>query len=244
MAGSRLRRGRATPARPWRTASPLPTTLACLSSSSRVGSKPPTARAPIDAPALFGALTHALCVLPAHFAAIPSSVLFRVQTDLAFRPQWDKFCISCDTIARQAGCEIVYWGVKYPWPLTNRDYVCACPLLSLRAGCSPVCVLRVCHADARRWQQNDDEYVIVSRACPLGAHREELSGFVRVCTYNCQMVISKADRGSRMRLIYQDDPRGNIPKAVVNWAATKGLAGAMADLVRAADMVMAEHKQT
>jgi len=58
------------------------------------------------------------------------------------------------------------------------------------------------------------------------------------------MVISQADRGSRMRLIYQDDPRGNIPKAVVNWAATKGLAGAMADLVRAADMVMAEHKKT
>ena len=120
--------------------------------------------------------------------------------------------------------------------------LCAPPLLlSLRAGCLRLCV---CHVDARRWQQNDDEYVIVSRACPLGAHREELSGFVRVCTYNCQMVISQADRGSRMRLIYQDDPRGNIPKAVVNWAATKGLAGAMADLVRAADMVMAEHKKT
>ena len=40
MAGSRPRRGRATPARPWRTASPLPTTLACLSSSLRVGSIP------------------------------------------------------------------------------------------------------------------------------------------------------------------------------------------------------------
>jgi hypothetical protein len=43
-----------------------------------------------------------------------------------------------------------------------------------------------------------------------------------------------------MKIMYQDDPRGRIPKSLVNWAAKQGFANAMSDLARAGQLL--EHE--
>ena len=146
------------------------------------------------------------------FPAIAPKSIFRVQTDLEFRPQWDNYCVETSEIARHDGWEIVYWEVKFPWPLSNRDYVYA----------------RKCH------ESTNESYVLVQRACELGEHRPERIDVVRVCTYTSDVLITaEPGGGCKMKIMYQDDPRGRIPKSLVNWAATKGFASAMADLARA-----------
>ena len=158
--------------------------------------------------------------LAADFPAIPASVIYRVQTDLAFREEWDTYCEECVSLGHQAdGCELVYWLVAYPWPLTKRDYVYGRCLQEPDTDTGP--------------------YVVASRACPLGEHCPENEEYVRVCTFTSELTITPvASGGCKMKLLYQDDPRGSLPKRVVNWAATKGFASAMQDLVRAAEMAM------
>ena len=52
--------------------------------------------------------------------------------------------------------------------------------------------------------------------------------------WNCVVRRSKNGYGLWYGCRYQDDPKGSIPKFIVNWAATKGFAGAMDDTVKAA----------
>ena len=153
-------------------------------------------------------------------------MIYRVQTDLEFREEWDTYCEECVSLGHQPdGCELVYWIVAYPWPLAKRDYVYGRCLLE-PADTSPGAT---------------EPYVVASRACPLGEHRPEEKQFVRVCTYTSELTITPlASGGCKMKILYQDDPRGSLPKKVVNWAATKGFASAMQDLVRAAEMGMAQ----
>lgn len=158
--------------------------------------------------------------LAAYFSAISPQSIFRVQTDLEFRSKWDSYCVEVSKLGRHDGWEIVYWEVSYPWPLSNRDYVYA----------------------RRSHEPTAGSYVIVQRACELGEHRAERNNVVRVCTYTSDVLITPdgPSGGCKMKIMYQDDPRGRIPKSLVNWAAKQGFANAMSDLARAGQLL--EHE--
>ncbi len=156
----------------------------------------------------------------AYFSAISAKNIFRVQTDVEFRPQWDSYCVEVSELCHHDGWEIVYWEVKYPWPLSNRDYVYA----------------------RRSHEPTTGSYVIVQRACELGEHRAEKNDVVRVQTYTSDVMITpEPSGGCKMKIMYIDDPGGRIPKSLVNWAATKGFPSGMADLARAGQML--EHEK-
>jgi hypothetical protein len=64
------------------------------------------------------------------FPSIPAETILRCQTDLDFRKDWDAYCADIGMLrgagaarGKEEGNDVVYWAVKYPWPLTNRDYV-------------------------------------------------------------------------------------------------------------------------
>jgi hypothetical protein len=128
----------------------------------------------------------------ATFPSIPPASLFQVQTDMEFRPKWDSYCVEVSGLGQEDGWELVYWEVKYPWPLSNRDYVYA----------------RRCH------QPSTGSYVIVQRACELGKHRAEQTHAVRVCTFTSDVLITpEGTGGCKIKSMYQDDPRcAHLPR--------------------------------
>ena len=77
----------------------------------------------------------------------------------------------------------------------------------------------------------------------MGDHKDEVSKVVRVDTYRACLLITEIGKGRcRMQMECQDDPKGNIPKAVVNWAAGKGMQKFMLDMYAASDKWKATHK--
>jgi StAR-related lipid transfer protein 7, mitochondrial len=97
------------------------------------------------------------------------------------------------------GCECVYWGVKFPWPLTNRDYV------YFRRG------------------KRDEETGAYFQVSMGGTHesRPATKKCVRVETYTNTMAMRDTGENTvEFVLIYYDDPNGSIPKAMINWAVS------------------------
>jgi len=49
---------------------------------------------------------------------------FAIQTDLEYHRTWDEHCTKLQVMKDKSTqhCDLVYWVVKYPWPMSNRDY--------------------------------------------------------------------------------------------------------------------------
>ena len=91
--------------------------------------------------------------------------------------------------------DFVYWACKFPWPLTNRDYVYSRKIVTVDEG---------------------KEMVFINKACAHPA-KPEKSGFVRVDTYiGHYRVIQDGDK-CLIRIKHEDDLKGSIPTTIVNW---------------------------
>jgi len=121
--------------------------------------------------------------------------------DTKYRKDWDQYALEVDVIDTIDASDCIYWACKFPWPLSNRDY------LFYRKGAL---------------DNESGIYMTISKAGPH-SKKPEFSNFVRVDTYQAMMCFRQAEKKTEFRLIQYDDMKGSIPKAIVNWAISSGL---------------------
>ncbi|XP_043957299.1 phosphatidylcholine transfer protein [Gambusia affinis] len=136
-----------------------------------------------------------------------------VYMDLMYRKQWDSYVKELYEKDFD-GQTAIYWEVKYPFPLKNRDYVYVRERRDLDVNGRKI-------------------FVILARssaetACP------EKSTALRVSDYK-QSVAMETDGagGTKVFMNYFDNPGGMIPAWLVNWAAKSGVPGFIKDLQNA-----------
>jgi hypothetical protein len=61
---------------------------------------------------------------------VPAKVLAKVYLDLNFRQRWDKNML---TYKELGSSEVLHFVMKYPWPLSNRDYVYQMKMKTIQA---------------------------------------------------------------------------------------------------------------
>ncbi|XDA80230.1 hypothetical protein R6Z07F_010203 [Ovis aries] len=140
-------------------------------------------------------------------------LLADVYMDLAYRKQWDQYVKELYEKERN-GETVVYWQVKYPFPMSNRDYVYV-----------------------RQRRELDFEgrkvHVILAQSTSEPQFPEK-SGVIRVKQYKQSLAIqSDGKKGSKVFMYYFDNPGGQIPSWVVNWAAKNGVPNFLKDMVKA-----------
>uniref|UniRef100_A0A3Q0RSU7 Phosphatidylcholine transfer protein n=1 Tax=Amphilophus citrinellus TaxID=61819 RepID=A0A3Q0RSU7_AMPCI len=122
-----------------------------------------------------------------------------VYMDLNYRKDWDgyvKELYEKDFDGQSA----IYWEVKYPFPLSNRDYVYVRERRDLDVNGRKI-------------------WVILARSSPEMPCAEK-GGVLRVTDYNQSVALeSDGAGGTKLFMNYFDNPGGNIPTWLVNWAA-------------------------
>lgn len=138
-----------------------------------------------------------------------------VYMDLGYRKSWDSYVKVLDEKDFD-GQKAIYWEVKYPFPLSNRDYV------YIRER-------RDLDVDGRKI------YVVLARSAPQTSCPEK-SGVIRVNDYKQSLAIeSDGGSGTKMFMNYFDNPGGAIPTWLINWAAKNGVPGFLKDMQKACD---------
>ncbi|KAL0993362.1 hypothetical protein UPYG_G00106690 [Umbra pygmaea] len=136
-----------------------------------------------------------------------------VYMDLPYRKHWDGYVKELQEKDID-GQSAIYWEVKYPFPLSNRDYV----------------YIR----DRKDVDFNGRKvYVILAKSSPQFPVAEK-SGVQRVKDY-MQSVAMESDgaSGTKVFMNYFDNPGGNIPTWLVNWAAKNGVPSFITDMQKA-----------
>lgn len=155
------------------------------------------------------------------FKNIPPYVLHAVNGDLAFRKEWDGYVLNLDVIDRQGEVEYVLWGCKFPWPMSNRDYVYArrCTVIPGDSGASPI-------------------YVTVAKACAHPA-APETSSFVRVDVYTSVCAFRAVDdQTTECITLYEDDMKGSIPVTITNYFTRTAMPAFRTTLIGACEKYM------
>ncbi|XP_016062691.1 PREDICTED: phosphatidylcholine transfer protein isoform X1 [Miniopterus natalensis] len=143
----------------------------------------------------------------------PPALLADVYMDLDYRKQWDQYVK--ELYEKECNGEtVVYWEVKYPFPMSNRDYVYT-----------------------RQRQELDVEgrkvHVVLAQSSSV-PHFAERPGVVRVKGYRQSLAIeSDGKKGSKVFMYYFDNPGGQIPSWLINWAAKNGVPTFLKDLAKA-----------
>ena len=100
--------------------------------------------------------------------------------------------------------------MKYPFPLSNRDYVYARETRELESSLLGKVAVTLSHS----CQSSSDQ-------------GKERRGVLRVDDYQQTLAISKLKEGpgSRIFIHYYDDPKGSIPTWLINYMAKTGVPG-------------------
>ncbi|XP_044601482.2 phosphatidylcholine transfer protein-like isoform X2 [Equus asinus] len=143
----------------------------------------------------------------------PPALLIDVYMDLDYRKQWDQNVEELYE-RRCNGQTVVYWQVRYPTLMSNRDYVY-------------VRERRDLHVEERK------VYVVLAQSTSHSQFPER-SGVVRVKQYKQRLAITSDGRkGSKVFMYYFDNPGGQIPTWLINWAAKNGVPEFLNDLAKA-----------
>ncbi|KAM7069160.1 phosphatidylcholine transfer protein isoform 1-T1 [Molossus nigricans] len=143
----------------------------------------------------------------------PPALFTEVYMDLEYRKKWDQFVKElyekeCDDKT------VVYWEVKYPFPLSNRDYVYIRERRDLDVEGRKVCV-------------------VLAQSTSASCFAEK-QGVIRVKKYKQSLAIeSDGKKGSKVFMYYFDNPGGQIPSWLINWAAKNGVPNFLKDMVKA-----------
>ncbi|XP_007055182.2 phosphatidylcholine transfer protein isoform X2 [Chelonia mydas] len=146
-------------------------------------------------------------------ADCPPELLADVYMDLDYRKQWDQYVKElCEKTYDEK--RIIYWEVKYPFPLSNRDYV---------------------YIRERRDMEVDGRKIWVMLAKSMSLPQcPEKPGIIRVNSYVQSLVLeSDGKTGSKVYMYYFDNPGGMIPSWLINWAAKSGVPAFLKDLQKA-----------
>jgi hypothetical protein len=136
---------------------------------------------------------------------LDAEISAQVYMDWDYRKKWDSYVLDLHPIKDgNSGLEGLYWLVDYPWPLWDRDYT----------------FIR----DARVVDVGGEKTWIVMAKSEKFESTPENSGKVRVKDYvqTCCMQ-SDGKKGSKAYMHYYDNPEGNIPSWLVNWACKTGV---------------------
>ncbi|XP_071482202.1 phosphatidylcholine transfer protein-like [Diadema antillarum] len=143
---------------------------------------------------------------------VPPDICAAVYTDLEYRKKWDSYVKELYTF-QEGDKEGVYWRVAFPFPLANRDYV----------------FMR----ETREFDRDGRHiWVCLGRSTPFPS-KQEKSGVVRVRDFYQSMTITADKNGTKAFMEYYDDPRGNIPTWLINWAAKTGVPGFLKTMLTA-----------
>lgn len=146
---------------------------------------------------------------------IPARILSHVYLDLVYRKTWDKHMISFQDL----GSNAFHYLIKYPWPMSNRDYIYEIEKKKLQTK------------DGHRLWAILGDSVNDPQILAKVTHEK---GVVSIDNYAQRIVIADdGANGSKVLMDYFDDPKGNIPTAVINWAAKTGVPGFMKSLHQA-----------
>ncbi|KAG0746656.1 hypothetical protein G6F57_006701 [Rhizopus arrhizus] len=133
------------------------------------------------------------------WSEIKPATLAQAYLDLTYRKKWDKNMQSYQHFEYD-GNEAIHFEIKYPWPLSNRDYTYVIEKQVLRDADGQIYI------------------VILGESLP-GKSFEGRKGVIRIDNYMQHICITPHEDGCLIYMDYFDDPKGNIPKSVINWAA-------------------------
>ncbi|KAG0352891.1 hypothetical protein BG005_007718 [Podila minutissima] len=134
------------------------------------------------------------------FPDLPARYLLRAYTDLDLRMKWDKHMVSWKELPDHR----LHFVAKLPWPLSPRDYVYELQVQEFAGGVYGI-----------NGRSVEDEAVPAK------------SSVVRVDEFRQDVLIqpTEDDSGCNIWFGYYDNPKGNIPSSIINWAAKSGVPG-------------------
>ncbi|GAB5580880.1 phosphatidylcholine transfer protein isoform X1 [Prionailurus iriomotensis] len=145
----------------------------------------------------------------------PPALLADVYMDLDYRKQWDQYVK--ELYEKECNGEtVVYWEVKYPFPMSNRDLQ---------------------YIYIRQRQELDMEgrkiHVVLAQSTSVPQFAER-PGVIRVNQYKQSLAIeSDGKKGSKVFMYYFDNPGGQIPSWLINWVAKNGVPNFLKDMAKA-----------
>ncbi|KAA0706204.1 Phosphatidylcholine transfer protein [Triplophysa tibetana] len=143
----------------------------------------------------------------------PPELCADVYMDLNYRKQWDSYVKDLHEKDFN-GEKVIYWEVKYPMPLSNRDYVYVRERRDLDIG------------GRRIW-------VVLAKTSSVSQCPEK-RGVIRVKDYKQSLAIENDGSGNtKVFMNYFDNPGGMIPTWLVNWAAKTGVPAFLTDMKKA-----------
>eukprot|EP00286_Rhodomonas_abbreviata_P021211 CAMPEP_0181310168 /NCGR_PEP_ID=MMETSP1101-20121128/12439_1 /TAXON_ID=46948 /ORGANISM="Rhodomonas abbreviata, Strain Caron Lab Isolate" /LENGTH=349 /DNA_ID=CAMNT_0023416773 /DNA_START=336 /DNA_END=1385 /DNA_ORIENTATION=+ len=132
----------------------------------------------------------------------PLPLLLAALTDVERRKEWDAYCIDIREVDKLGDTSVVYWRVKFPFPLSDRDYVYY----------------------RRHMENKKGEVLVLSRSAPVGAHVGEVSSVIRIDEFRTRCALrSTPDGGTDYRMEYWEEQKGNVPQWAVRWAMDKAV---------------------
>ncbi|BFZ10391.1 hypothetical protein BsWGS_13430 [Bradybaena similaris] len=127
----------------------------------------------------------------------------QVYMDLQYRKEWDTYAKELE-IRECEGRHLIYWEVNFPFPLWNRDYVYG--------------------REYRVMDKNGQRVWCILAKSVTSPSIHEQSGIIRVDDYLQSVALwSDGKSGTKVFMKYYDNPKGNIPKWLINWAAKTGV---------------------
>lgn len=147
--------------------------------------------------------------------AVKPEICVQVYMDIDYRKEWDSYVKELREI-KEEGKEGVYWQVKLPFPLYNRDYTFQREKRELEI-------------------EGRHIYVILSKVDDFPSV-PPVSGVVRVSEFVMSLAITSDGKvGSKAFLRYYDNPGGMIPTWFINWAAKTGVPSFLTTMEKACE---------
>ncbi|XP_031550951.1 START domain-containing protein 10-like [Actinia tenebrosa] len=132
------------------------------------------------------------------FSDVPSMVLYDVLHDPEYRRHWDENMIESYELCKLDGNnDIGYYSVKCPAPMKNRDFV-----------------------TQRSWCCKPEEFLIINHTVHHKAAQLK-KGFVRGDSILTGYYVKARTNGCSLTYVAQVDPKGILPKWVVNRVSSK-----------------------
>eukprot|EP00039_Didymoeca_costata_P019386 m.337338 g.337338 ORF g.337338 m.337338 type:complete len:310 (+) comp18103_c0_seq1:145-1074(+) len=130
--------------------------------------------------------------------SFPKEIVTDVLMDEEFRPEWDTLMLEAKSVYKVSDtCTIDYYSSKTPGPLKNRDIV-----------------------TLRTWRETDDELLCVNKSVEIPT-LTPTKKFIRMISYTTGHRLETIDTEScHYTYVSHFDPKGDIPKILVNGALT------------------------
>ncbi|KAK6994365.1 phosphatidylcholine transfer protein [Biomphalaria glabrata] len=134
---------------------------------------------------------------------VEPDICAQVYMDLDYRKKWDSYVKELEE-KQCEGKHLIYWEVSYPFPLWNRDYIYGRELKIVEKNGLKI-------------------WAVMAKSVNTPSVPER-SGIVRVDDYLQSAVLcSNGKQGTKAFMHYYDNPKGNIPTWLINWAAKTGV---------------------